>query len=893
MHYYEEDKIFEGLNMALTDAGFAAVKKPSHGTNLNSLFFKEKEKSLYYQSLGLPSKNILDHIDTDLMLLKAAKPGPSGIWIMARINYKVSNRAYCSSDKNPEILTINLNQTGIHKKIKSILSKMADNIDKLHEQEISATHAKIVNLLKSPKPKKATHIPFYQLIGLNECGFKVFDIYNQQRIDYFSHSKTDSNDIKERDNPSFLEIKIAISKFPIIFKIDDQTSFHPKSDFLFREERGKKTSENPLAFKIFMGSFSNISMTTPERPASLSTRIANAAFEDKDPLFYPVVTLNEDGSDKNIYYIPKAIFNTGGKSSLISRADPLDDIEYLYFSSKPIPKELFGRLKLSEANYRKLKDKGINYLNEMRETLLRSGDAHANALKLEELANSLNIEFGVTFFSKSTRIRYFTINNIFIYYAKNTSPSGKRKYAPHFNPLQPFPSRQYKNVKFFLNNLPERFSERQKRKDETNTTHAINLRQLKKTRVSEDLSAVIKENLKEFWKDIDYTATGIVKHAYQCPKAKDFYKHYINMCNPPSDPLDQPQPIEEISIPRAKYEWCHLIAHKDSLGDNSAGNMVAGSFHANTEQLAIETAIRASNIYQKIGLKITAYLVPSTPLFKNISPSSPLEIFIDKSLKTQPINNETNTQYKDWLTPERLYDLITKGASLESCSNEIIMVFIDSIIQEIYSIYKRAPSQDQLLKYYGFNTQKAFSTATSGLHSDSAEVEENESFALPTSSEIVPNTIKNFTLAFDDTSIRNALRSVFDKLIKHNYSHLPAAAFIRYRVFVGRHHAIDYVVDAMREEFDVNEYRMSYNEVLAELNSYEKESKPAEHLEQSDSATRGRSKNRDSEKDRSKKPELSGHSKTNEKKLKLNKKRPERPSSDSRSRSRTKSPHTS
>jgi hypothetical protein len=61
-------------------------------------------------------------------------------------------------------------------------------------------------------------------------------------------------------------------------------------------------------------------------------------------------------------------------------------------------------------------------------------------------------------------------------------------------------------------------------------------------------------------------------------------------------------------------EWCHLQGHGDG-GDERLGNFVSGSYHCNTEQLAIEVGQRQvthlnDNSYQ---LRTTAYLFPNTP----------------------------------------------------------------------------------------------------------------------------------------------------------------------------------------------------------------------------------------------------------------------------------------
>lgn len=58
-------------------------------------------------------------------------------------------------------------------------------------------------------------------------------------------------------------------------------------------------------------------------------------------------------------------------------------------------------------------------------------------------------------------------------------------------------------------------------------------------------------------------------------------------------------------------EWCHLMGHGDG-GNEYLGNFVSGSYHCNTEQLAIETGQRNITQQAKIGdyvLHTTAYLL--------------------------------------------------------------------------------------------------------------------------------------------------------------------------------------------------------------------------------------------------------------------------------------------
>lgn len=67
------------------------------------------------------------------------------------------------------------------------------------------------------------------------------------------------------------------------------------------------------------------------------------------------------------------------------------------------------------------------------------------------------------------------------------------------------------------------------------------------------------------------------------------------------------------SLP-VNQEWCHLQGHGDGGGER-LGNFVSGSYHCNTEQLAIETGQRQTTHTQKGGfqLRTTAYLFRNNP----------------------------------------------------------------------------------------------------------------------------------------------------------------------------------------------------------------------------------------------------------------------------------------
>lgn len=69
------------------------------------------------------------------------------------------------------------------------------------------------------------------------------------------------------------------------------------------------------------------------------------------------------------------------------------------------------------------------------------------------------------------------------------------------------------------------------------------------------------------------------------------------------------QHVEKYGQLDIDQEWCHLLGHGDG-GEDASYNLVAASKHCNTQQLAIETAIRRFNdIHPCLHVHATAYLM--------------------------------------------------------------------------------------------------------------------------------------------------------------------------------------------------------------------------------------------------------------------------------------------
>jgi hypothetical protein len=87
-------------------------------------------------------------------------------------------------------------------------------------------------------------------------------------------------------------------------------------------------------------------------------------------------------------------------------------------------------------------------------------------------------------------------------------------------------------------------------------------------------------------------------------------------------------------------EWCHLRGHGDG-GDEYPGNFVSGSYHCNTEQLAIETGQRVvtqQGVENAYLLHTTAYMLrDATDYTSNVDAQRASEVITGNYLNDQPV----------------------------------------------------------------------------------------------------------------------------------------------------------------------------------------------------------------------------------------------------------------
>ncbi|MFK7698671.1 hypothetical protein [Pseudomonas caspiana] len=760
-------------------------------------FLWTSDISALYKNCRLKATGDTHDLNSKLTSLKINCSDPLGTWILAK---KPDNttRAYCTSDFSYFYIPVTLTFPAKRNKgdLLTIFAKIAKEIDDHYKASIETCRNDLINQISANNPPSfnaddIVHIPFYGLVGLNGSGFKVFDIFNRENI-----RGIQKNDV----------LKLNIGNCPILFAVKDN-KIQLKSDYSVNNISDNE-EQDARPFRLFLNNFLTYEPRfrqnhDPIKHASRPSIISS----DNGPTFLEVLRLKNNSVEH--FLMPAAVMNKGGGFNLIGRADPLEDVDYRFFSRNfdDLPKDL----KISRENFCLLDDETIRDLDTyIGHTTFPNRAANDRADILTRLKTKLNLTY---FLTDSTRIKRYKTGKqndelyTLIYYAKN-AVSADRRNKPKQNPLPSFPSHNYKDdaigVRAFLNKAHAHIA-RQKPIDRHTQKREVALEYLDRARESVNLSKIIRESLFELGDHLkeqrghlkELSATDMIRHAYSIPEAKHFYKAYKTECLR-TVPKDLPE------WPRADQEWCHLIAHKDSLGNNSAKNLVAGSYHANTEQCAIESAIRASKYYNSIGLKITAYLVPNElwvrsfpagelynylqehPLLNTGAPPSPaVEIENAENGPMEEEKDDGTTTQGDSISPENLYKLIMYGEPLPNTNNDREK-FIYAIWRELQSRGKTDFTAKNLVGYYSHQQED--------------------------------NNVK----------LKNALRSVFDDISSKYYLHPPAAAFIRYRIFVNGVRKIDYVVDAMRDEFDVNEYRLTrwlistaLKEDLNELNEYE------------------------------------------------------------------------
>lgn len=148
-------------------------------------------------------------------------------------------------------------------------------------------------------------------------------------------------------------------------------------------------------------------------------------------------------------------------------------------------------------------------------------------------------------------------------------------------------------------------------------------------------------------------------------------------------------------------EWCHLLGHGDG-GDERVGNFVSGSYHCNTEQLAIESGQRRTTIPadKRYILKSTAYLLDDDSMITT-GTGDKQETYLNKNDKSYETNG-----YKQHINNNEIKEQKLKEEIEKTGKNAPIAKFIR------YKIYdtktKDAKGQPVKIFDYIFEGQSEF-----------------------------------------------------------------------------------------------------------------------------------------------------------------------------------------
>ncbi|EKD72049.1 MAG: hypothetical protein ACD_46C00023G0003 [uncultured bacterium] len=101
-----------------------------------------------------------------------------------------------------------------------------------------------------------------------------------------------------------------------------------------------------------------------------------------------------------------------------------------------------------------------------------------------------------------------------------------------------------------------------------------------------------------------------------------------------------------------RWEWLHLIAHAiEGSKTQQAGNLVAGTTHANTDMIFIEREMQylASHYPQGFSLEIKANLIPSTHIATTIEYTIKTDDFTIPFTFNAQATNQPHILYKDYI----------------------------------------------------------------------------------------------------------------------------------------------------------------------------------------------------------------------------------------------------
>ncbi|MBI5164955.1 MAG: hypothetical protein HY985_13770 [Magnetospirillum sp.] len=236
-------------------------------------------------------------------------------------------------------------------------------------------------------------------------------------------------------------------------------------------------------------------------------------------------------------------------------------------------------------------------------------------------------------------------------------------------------------------------------------------------------------------------------------------------------------------IPPTDQEWCHLIGHGDG-GTETPENFVAGSKHCNTEQLAIECALRFdTELHNKLKARVTAYVPPETMTRTKPKPGMCIE--------------GRSFDYDQCVDREDIHAIVKFGLkkAVPESGGPFKWIKLDM----------EPPGIPQDLK-----TKRA-----ALITSISAKIK----FVLDGGNDIslLDSDIKKLHAWREHKDTYNQLSRIADEIVSKIFNMPTVASFIRYQVRLGETIVYDRIYDAQRESIDRNEFMIIYEDVRAAL----------------------------------------------------------------------------
>jgi len=315
------------------------------------------------------------------------------------------------------------------------------------------------------------------------------------------------------------------------------------------------------------------------------------------------------------------------------------------------------------------------------------------------------------------------------------------------------------------------------------------------------------------------SATDLVRAAREAAKKSGLspavLAQYLQDTSPPYAKIDP----ENFDFP--PQEWCHLLAHGDG-GSDRLENLSAGSAHSNTEECAIEDAMRKSGQKASLRLKITAYMLPFAPT-KRPRPSEHANAaagLIKHIVRSSWFEPKQPAAAGGNMIPERNRDLVVRRelrqwllAGQDVAGLPAPDTMIPQIVEEIAS-YSNIDISDPE-KSREIARKIKFIRGKIGIKNND-KVDDNE---------------YNFGAYFpelknkDYKNIYYGLRRLYESTDRGIFSEIPVSLFHKYKLYISYKNDVsnkkrlifEYLVDSQREIFDRNNFNLLFYMVLTRI----------------------------------------------------------------------------